>query len=416
MVQSAVAWSHLHRRARAELTQNILPFWARHAFGPPNGRLAGVVTNDLRRFDEVPRHVVLCARILWTFAAATRLEARPEWREIAQRAFDLLTESFWDRRHGGVYWSLEADGRVHSDRKQIYAQAFAIYSFAEWHAATGDPGVLVWAKTLYDLVERHASEPKYGGYLEARSGAWAELADLRLSAKDLNAPKSMNTLLHLLEAYTTLFRVWPDAGLRLRLRALLEAMLEHVVTARPYTHCQLFFDLEWKSLSPVISYGHDIEASWLLWDAAEALGDAALLARTRAVALDMAAGVLAHGRDADGSIFYEGDQERVVKTDKHWWPQAEAVVGFLNAHAFGGDKVYVEAAERTWQFIEDHVVDREHGEWFAELDRSGRPLPDYPQHDGSCKIGPWKCPYHNARACMEVMRRVPPPAPRNGVT
>jgi mannobiose 2-epimerase len=308
---------------------------------------------------------------------------------------------------------VEADGRVHSDRKQIYAEAFAIYGLAEWHAATGDPNALAWAKTLFELIERHAAEPKHGGYLEARSGAWAELDDLRLSEKDLNAPKSMNTLLHVLEAYTTLFRVWPDAGLRARLGSLLGVMLDHVVTAEPYTHCQLFFDLEWNSLSPVISYGHDIEASWLLWDAAEALGDARLLDRTREVALDMARGVLDHGVDADGSVFYEGNADQVVKTDKHWWPQAEAVVGFLNAHALGGDEIYLNAAERTWQFIEDRVIDRVHGEWFAELDRSGRPLPDYPLHDGSCKVGPWKCPYHNGRACLEVMRRV---APGNGVT
>jgi mannobiose 2-epimerase len=405
MVESAVALSELRRRARAELTLDILPFWVRHAFDQRTGGLSGVVTYDLRRFDDVPRHVVLCARILWTFAAAARIEARPEWLEIGRRAFTLLTGPFWDERHGGVYWSLEPGGQVHSDRKQIYAQAFAIYGLAEWHAVTGDQNALARARNLFDLVERHAAEPKFGGYMEARSGAWAELADLRLSGKDLNAPKSMNTLLHLLEAYTALLRVWPDAGLRSRLHALLGAMLDHVVTARPYTHCQLFFDLEWNSLSPVISYGHDIEASWLLWDAAEALNDARLLARSRPVALDMAAGVLAHGCDADGSVFYEGEQERVVKTDKHWWPQAEAVVGFLNAHALGGGDVFLKAAERTWQFIEDHVVDREHGEWFAELERSGRPLPDYPEHDGSCKVGPWKCPYHNARACIEVMRR-----------
>ena len=410
MVQSVSSLTDLHSRARAELTQDILPFWVRYAFDPVHEGLSGVVTNDLRRFDDVPRHVVLCARILWTFAAASRMEARPEWLETGRRAFGLLTGPFWDGRHGGVYWSLEADGRVHSDRKQIYAQAFAIYGLAEWHAATGDPVALARARTLFELVERHAAEPRFGGYLEARSGAWEELDDLRLSEKDLNAPKSMNTLLHLLEAFTTLLRVWPDAGLRSRLQALLEVMLDHVVAAKPYTHCQLFFDLEWNSLSPVISYGHDIEASWLLWDAAEALGEARLLTRTKAVALDMAAGVLGHGRDADGSIFYEGDQTRVVKTDKHWWPQAEAVVGFLNAHALGGDAGYREAALRTWQFIENHVIDRVHGEWFAELDRAGRPLPDYPQHDGSCKVGPWKCPYHNARSCLEVMRRVAPVA------
>jgi mannobiose 2-epimerase len=407
MVQSLADLKELRRRADAELTGNILPFWTRYAFDPASGRLAGVITNDLRRFDDVPRHVVLCARILWTFAAAVRHEARPEWIEIGRRAFALLTGPFWDKRNGGVYWSVEADGRVHSDRKQIYAQAFAIYGLAEWYAATGDVNALDRARELFALVERHAAEPKFGGYIEARTATWEELADLRLSDKDLNAPKSMNTLLHVLEAYTTLLRVWPDAGVRSRLQTLLEAMLDHVVTDTPYTHCQLFFDMEWKSLSRTISYGHDIEASWLLWEAAEAVGNTALLDRTRSIALAMAKGVLEHGCDADGSVFYEGNPEQVVKTDKHWWPQAEAVIGFLNARAIGGGEIFVTAAERAWQFIDDHVIDRKHGEWFAELDRSGRPLPDYPAHDGSCKIGPWKCPYHNARACLEVLRRVP---------
>ncbi len=407
MVQSLAGLQGLRRRAEAELTGDILPFWTRHAFDPASGRLSGVLTNNLRRFDDVPRHVVLCARILWTFAAAVRREPRPEWLETGRRAYALLAGPFRDRRHGGVFWSLGADGRVHSDRKQIYAQAFAIYGLAEWHAATGDGKALDMARELFALVERHASEPEFGGYIEARSGAWGELEDLRLSEKDLNAPKSMNTLLHVLEAYTTLLRTWPDAGVRSCLKALLETMLEHVVTAAPYTHCRLFFDMEWRSLSPVISFGHDIEASWLLWDAAEALGDAALKERTRKVALAMATGVLEHGCDTDGSIFYEGDSRQVVKTDKHWWPQAEAVVGFLNACTLGGGEAFLNAAERAWQFIDDHVVDRKHGEWFAELDRSGRPLPDYPVNAGSCKIGPWKCPYHNARACLEVMRRVP---------
>jgi mannobiose 2-epimerase len=407
MVQSSVDLQELRRRANAELKGNILPFWTRNAFDPDSGALAGVITNDLRRFDDVPRHVVLCARILWTFAAAVRREARPEWLEVGRRAFALLTGPFWDRRKGGVYWSLGADGRVHSDRKQVYAEAFALYGLAEWHAATGDAAAMERARELFALIERHAAEPKFGGYVEARSAEWGELSDLRLSEKDLNAPKSMNTLLHVLEAYTTLVRVWPDAAVRARLQALLEGMLDHVVTGDPYTHCQLFFDMEWKSLTRTISYGHDIEASWLLWDAAEAVGNAALKERTRGVALEIATGVLEHGCDADGSVFYEGNHEQVVKTDKHWWPQAEAVVGFLNAREIGGGDIFVAAAERAWEFIDKHVIDRKHGEWFAELDRSGEPLPDYPLHDGSCKIGPWKCPYHNARACFEVLRRVP---------
>jgi len=398
----------LRRRAERELKEDILPFWTRQAFDPATGYLVGVVSNDLRRFDDGPRHAVIGGRLLWTFAAAVRSEPRPEWQEMGRRAYALLTERFWDKLQGGVFWSLDATGRVLSDRKQIYAQAFAIYGLAEWYAATGEAAALDHARALFELIERHAAEPQSGGYLEARSRSWGELADMRLSDKDLNAPKSMNTLLHVLEAYTTLLRHWPDARLRSRLRDLLVVMLERVVTDMPYPHCKLFFDLEWRSLTPGISFGHDIEASWLLWEAAEALGDPGLLARTRAVALDLAAGVLAHGCDTDGSILYEQRADGSIRSDKHWWPQAEAVVGFLNAHALGRQPEYAAAAMRAWQFIEDRVIDREHGEWFAELDRSGRPLPDYPEHPDNCKIGPWKCPYHNARSCLEVMRRVRP--------
>ncbi len=400
--------AELRRRAETELTEDILPFWVQHAFDPATGYLVGVVANDLRRFDDVPRHAVIAARLLWTFAAAVRYDPRPAWQELGRRAHALLTGPFWDREHGGVYWSLDPAARVRADRKQVYAQAFAIYGLAEWYAATGDAAALAQAQTLFALIERHAAEPEHGGYLEARSRSWGELADLRLSDKDLNAPKSMNTLLHVLEAYTTLFRHWPDAELRARLQDLLSVMLDRVVTATPYPHCQLFFDRDWRSLSPGISYGHDIEASWLLWEAARTLGDARLVTRTRQVSIDLAAGVLAHGCDADGSIFYNGTAESVVKTDKHWWPQAEAVIGFLNAHALSGRPEFQAAALRAWQFIEDHVVDRKHGEWFAELGRAGHPLPDYPEHADSCKIGPWKCPYHNARACLEVLRRIKP--------
>ena len=406
----ALTLKELRPRAKAELTQDILPFWCRHAFDPSTGRMVGLVANDLRRFDDVPRHAVICARLLWTCAAAARYESRPEWLALGRRALALLSGPFWDARHGGIFWNIDGDGRVVSDRKQTYAQAFAIYGLAEWHAATGDATALAQARTLYALVEQHAAEPKHGGYIEARSAPWGDLVDMRLSDRDLNAPKSMNTLLHVLEAYTTLLRVWPDPGLRGRLHTLLEVMLDHVVTASPHTCCQLFFDLNWRSLSQGISYGHDIEASWLLWEAAEVVGDAALLARTRRVSLDMAAGVLDHGCDADGSIFYDGTPVGVVNSEKHWWPQAEAVVGFLNARALGGGAEYETAAVRAWQFIEDHVIDRQYGEWFARLNRAGRPLPDYPAEVDSCKIGPWKCPYHNARACLEVMRRVPAPA------
>lgn len=398
--------SELRRRMQADLNHNILPFWARHAF-KPDGNLVGVVTHDLREFDDVPRHVVLCARTLWTYAAAARLDPRPEWLAVGRKALALLEGSFRDTRHGGYFWSLTRDLQPHSPRKQVYAEAFTIYGLTEWYQATGDTAALERAKEMFALIERHAREPKFGGYIEALDADWGPLADMRLSDKDLNSPKSNNTLLHILEAYTALLRAWPDERVRCALRDLLTVILDRVVTAEPYTHCALFFDLEWRSLLPKFSYGHDIEASWLFWEAAVAVNDPALLARTKLVALALADGVLAHGLDADGAVLYDGDATGVLCADKHWWPQAEAIVGFLNAYQISGNEAYLTAATRAWEFTEKHVIDAQHGEWFAILDRSGKVYPDYPEYADSQKIGPWKCPYHNGRACIEVIKRVP---------
>ena len=237
--------------------------------------------------------------------------------------------------------------------------------------------------------------------------SWGALDDMRLSDKDLNAPKSYNTMLHVLEAYTVLLRATDDATVREALRSLLVVFLDRIVSEKPFPHCNLFFERDFTSLLPKISYGHDIEASWLFWEAAVAVGDEALLARTRQVVLSLTDAVLAHGTDADGALFYEGGAEGPTNTDEHWWVQAEAVVGFLNAWQIGGNPEYRDAALRAWEFIDALVIDHNRGEWFAVLDRKGDAYPDYPEYPDSSKIGPWKCPYHNGRMAMEIMRRVP---------
>lgn len=400
--------SELRRAARAELTENILPYWARNGFDTRTGGLAGVVLNDGQRVDDVPRHVVIVARVLWTFAAALRqLGEEPVWRRAAERAREQLLGPFWDGRHGGVFWNIDAAGRVVSDRKQGYAQAFAIYGLAEWHVAAGDGEALARAQELFELVDRHLHDPDSGGYLEAGAADWRELRDLRLSEVEPNVPKTMNSLLHLLEAFTTLLHVWPDARVRARLTELVGLFLDRIRDEDPWPHCRLFFERNWRAMGRTISFGHDIETSWLLGAAADALGDPALTARVREVAQGLAAAVLAHGVDADGGIFYEAESGQVTNSDKHWWPQAEAVVGFLEAHALGGEPRYLDAALRTWRFIEERLIDRRYGEWLPAVDRVGRPKPAYPEFSNGYKIGPWKCPYHNGRACLEILRRVP---------
>lgn len=388
---------------RAELVRNILPFW-QERMRDPEGGFFGAADCDGVVDPAAPRSSVVNARILWTFATATRLLG-DGYRATADWAGDYLKRHFLDAMHGGLYWLLDADGRPLSDRKQIYAQAFGIYALSEHARATGSSDSLDLAIGLYRLIEQHAADRAGGGYIEALDRAWQPLADMRLSDKDLNSPKSMNTHLHVMEAYTNLLRIWRDPELEARQAALIAVTLDRIVDNRT-DHFRLFFGRDWRPLDGHVSYGHDIEGSWLLVEAAEVLGDAALLARVRAVAMLMAERTLAEGRDSDGSLYYEADQNgRLVDADKHWWPQAEALVGFYNAYQMTGDTTFRTAATDVWAFIRGRVVDRRHGEWHAKLRPDGRPYTAAEDVD-ACLAGPWKCPYHNARACFEMIERL----------
>lgn len=400
--------SDLRRAARSDLVDNILPYWARNGFDEATGGLAGMILDDGRRVDDGPRHVVIAARVLWTFAAAIRqLGEEASWRRAAERARAQLLGPFWDGRHNGVFWSIDAAGRVVSDRKQGYAQAFALYGLAEWHAATGDEEALTRAMELFELLDRHLHDSTHGGYLEAGAADWQTLEDLRLSEVEPNVPKTMNSTLHLLEAFTVLQQVRPDGRVRARLDELVRLFLDRICGPKPWVHCDLFFTADWRATSRTISFGHDIETCWLLGAAADVLGDPVPRSRVDGLARSLADAVLAHGVDTDGGVFYEAEDGVLSNPDKHWWPQAEAVVGFLHAHRLTGEDRYMDAALRCWRFVETRIIDHERGEWHPAVDRAGRPKPAYPEFSNGYKIGPWKCPYHNGRACLEILRRVP---------
>ncbi len=394
-------WSN---RIRAELEGNILPFWMTHSVDHEEGGFYGKIRADLTIEKEAPRSVVLNTRLLWTFAAATRLLGA-RYRETADWAFHYVVDKFVDRQHGGLFWMLDRSGSVLSDRKQIYGQAFGIYAFAEYHRATGNGESLALARQLFEMIERHSWDTNFGGYIEARARDWRALEDFRLSEKDLNCPKSMNTHLHIMEAYTNLLRVSKDAGVAERLEALLRLVLDRIVDLTT-GHLKLFFDDGWSSLSHDVSFGHDIEASWLIVEAAELLGDSTLLRRTREAALCLAQAVYTQGLDKDGSLYNEANGSGAL-TDrtKHWWVQAETVVGFYNAFQLSGNAQYLHASQRTWDFIQERQVDKVHGEWHAKLSPNSIPL--LATEDGDvCLAGPWKCPYHNARACFEMLDRL----------
>ena len=402
----------LKERIEQELRGNILPFWMQHTVDRENGGFYGAVANDLRILNEVPRSVVLCARILWSFAAAYRAYRDVAYLEIAQHAFAYLTTRFWDAQYGGFYWMLDCQGQPVSDRKQSYGQGFAIYGLSEYALALSEKGdlqgsavALKWAQDTFYLLEQHAFDPRYGGYVEARRRDWGEQGDLRLSEKEPNVVKSMNTMLHIVEPYTNLARAWDDPLPRQALEQALRAFLDHIVNPQTCaTH--LFFDLDWTVRGSAVSFGHDIEASWLLVESARVLGDAPLIARVEELAVQMAEAAT-RALEPDGSLLYEADTQGFTVVEKHWWAQAEAMVGFYNAAQLAPTPEqknrFAQIAFRLWEYIDAHIVDRVHGDWFKRLSRAGQPVEPV---DGY-KAGPWDCPYHHVRACLEMIKRIP---------
>ena len=386
-------------RIEQELRHNILPFWIERVARPGETGFLGSLTNDLQVDDRTERGALLTTRILWTYAAADHAYGDREYRAMADRAYDDLESHFADSKHGGYIWAIGPDGSPQGDRKQVYGQAFAIYALSEYHRATGLKRPLQQAIATYRLLEEHARDREAGGYGEAYGRTWAQIADVRLSAVDLNSPKSQNTMLHVMEAYTNLLAVWPDPELRQSLHDLVEVMLSRIINPQTH-HLGLFFSRDWALESDRISFGHDIEAAWLLCAAAEQIGNPALLARVRAEAMQIAAVTRSEGMDGDGGLFNEGSPQGISNTNKEWWPQAEAVVGFLNATEISGDLSYLDTTLRSWDFIEAHIIDHQHGEWFRGVTRDHQVL------TGEMKVSFWKCPYHNGRACLEAVRRL----------
>ncbi|MGD0891806.1 MAG: AGE family epimerase/isomerase [Terracidiphilus sp.] len=389
----------LRQGVEAELTSSILPFWLEYTVDDEFGGFRGHIANDLTIDPRAAKGLILNARILWTFSKAFSVYGDPAYLETARRAYEYLVRFFWDNEFGGVYWLVDHLGHPIDTKKRVYAQAFTIYALAEYYHAVGDAQILARALDVMEVMESSAHDAEHGGYFETYERNWTLAEDQRLSDVDQDEKKSLNTNLHVLEAYTTLLRNHEHPVARVRLRELLMVFLDHIINPKTH-HFHLFFDEQWHPQSDKISFGHDIEGSWLLCEAADVLGDEALTDRVHSAALAMAQTVHDEGLDADGGLFYEAAPTGIIDSDKHWWPQAEAVVGFLNGYQLSGKQHFLCAAERSWAFIQSHIVDHEFGEWFWLVSKDG--VPD-PQRD---KVGPWKCPYHNSRTCFEVMERL----------
>jgi mannobiose 2-epimerase len=389
----------LRKELELELKDNILSWWMSHVPDQELGGFHAHISHQNQVVKGKAKGSVLSARILWTFSAAYRMYKQPEYLETARRAYAYIISYFTDKKHGGVYWELEPDGLVRSSRKQIYAIAFTIYGLVEYHLASGDDQPLKYALGLFRDIEAHAFDREHNGYTEALSRDWKAVEDLRLSEKDDNESKTMNTHLHILEAYGNLYRVWKDPQLERALENLIRLFLEKFVDPER-KQLNLFFDEQWNLKSSLVSYGHDIECSWLLHETAEILGEELLVKETSRLAVEMARENM-NGLDQDGGLFYEFFPESLeLDADKHWWPQAEAMVGYFNAWQESGEQTFLEKSLGSWEFIKAYLVDKKMGEWYWSVNRDRVPQTEKE------KAGFWKCPYHNGRSCMELIRRI----------
>ena len=413
------------------LENNILRFWLDKMQDKENGGFYGQMTGEGKLVKTADKGGILNARILWSFSAAYRVLRKPEYLEAATRAKEYIIEHFIDEEFGGTYWSLDYKGNPKDTKKQFYAIGFMIYGLSEYARATGDHEALEYAIQLYECIEEHSLDKQYNGYIEACTREWGEIADMRLSELDANFPKSQNTHLHIIEPYTNLFRalkeldaienatndyglkpyvgqfttvnisVDPDIVIRLEasLRNLINIFTDKILNPQTH-HLDLFFDMDWKREAGALeSYGHDIECSWLLHEAALVLGDDIVLKKVEPI-VQMVAKASEKGLNEDGSMVHEANLDTgYIDTDRHWWVQAENVVGWINIYQYFGDEDALQKALNGWQYIKDNLIDREGGEWWWSRD----PQRNINRKDD--KAGFWKCPYHNSRMCLEILER-----------
>ncbi len=390
-------WHNFKKQFENELTDNILNYWVKEVFDTKRKTFFGRITNDGQKFPDAPLSAVFTTRVLWTFSAAHRFYPTAIYKKMADEAFRILVETFWDNENGGIYWSVFPDGKPEDTKKQFYAEAFFIYALSEYWLAFKDEKAKQLAVSMFMLMEKYAFDAEFGGYIEANTADWKETTDQRLSPKDLDVKKSMNTHLHILEAYTNLYRIHKVEEVEKKVEHLLRVFLDKILDEET-GHLILFFDKDWTVRSEIDSYGHDIEATWLMHEAAEVLGKKEIIEEVEHVAIKMSEVAIKEGLAAHGGMYYE-KAEGHLQEQFDWWPQAEAVVGFFNTYQITNDEKYLEYAKKSWEFIQDHIIDKKNGEWFWGVDSNLKPLK-------TDKVSPWKAPYHNGRMCMEMIRRI----------
>lgn len=387
----------LIREEMQQELERLLHFWSTEAIDTKNDGFIGRIDHTGKKDWQAGKGMVLNARILWTFSAAIKFTSNQKYRQYADRAYDYLMKYFWEKENGGFIWTVDYKGNPLNTRKQAYALGFGIYGLSEYHMATGHKQSLDCAIKLHEILEEKYRDKFYDGYIESLNKDWGRMEDMRLSEKDANFPKSMNTHLHILEPYTNLYRVWPNEELKERIRSLSLIFVNKILNHRT-NHLNLFFEMDWTPKSTLISFGHDIEAAWLLHAAVQVIEDQKLIDEVQKISLKLVEQTIIEGFDNGSSIYYEREGND-YDTEKHWWPQAEAMVGLMDAWDICQNEEYLVYIKQFWAFIKNKLFDMENGEWFWSVDINGFST-------RGDKLGLWKCPYHSTRALMEMVYRI----------
>ena len=386
---------NLSEEVHQELNQRIFPFWSNLA-DYENGGFYGYVGYDGRIDKEAEKGVILNTRILWFFSAMYCLEKKEKTLKLANHAYDFMVNKLFDNKYDGLYWMVDYKGQPTDDRKHIYNQAFGIYGLSQYYKATGKEEALTLAKKLFDIIEKKCENSN--GYLEEFDRQWNEKENEMLSENEVISDRTMNTHLHVLEAYTLLYEVSKEEKVKARLYYLLDLIKNKIYSEKNHA-LKVFFDKNWKETIEMQSYGHDIEATWLIDRAAEVLGDKKLIESTHAYTLKIAENIYEKAYSPIGMI--NETVNGVTDPTRVWWVQAESVLGFYNAYEKTNNNKYLEASQKLFEFIQNFLVDKkENSEWYWKLNEDNSPV------IGKPIVEPWKCPYHNGRMCIEIIERM----------
>lgn len=381
---------------KAHLLNDIIPFW-KNLRDDEFGGYYGYMDYDLKVDKKAVKGCILNSRITWFFANAYTLLKDESLLDEAKHGFAFMKDHCMDKENGGIFWSMKYDGTPEDTTKHTYNQAFSIYALSSYYEASGDEEALAMAKELFHIIETKCTDEI--GYKEAFDKEFHEVENDKLSENGVIAEKTMNTLLHVFEAYTELYRVAKLPEVKKRLEWIMDTFADKVYN--PKLHRQeVFFDRNMNTILDLHSYGHDIETAWLMDRGVEVLGEKKYEEKMTPITKDLTAEI--YKVAFDGHSLANECEKGVVNVHRIWWVQAETVIGFLNGWQKDPSKTeYLEAAKSEWQFIKDHVMDKRQGsEWFWEVDPSGKP------YEGRPIVEPWKCPYHNGRMCFEVIRRL----------